>query len=108
MGIAFEQPALGVIGPISRKVGSGTWLSENAAQFTERIDADIDINAPHTHSFIETIDVRLVLEPGVAALAARHVTEVHIKLLNQALDAILMPRSWIDFKSRIYQFSRAC
>ncbi len=95
------------MGLISRKVGSGTWLSGNAAQIIERIDADVDIKAPHEHSFMETIEARLVLEPGVAALAARYVTQSHVKLLELALDAILQPGSWIEFKSRIYQFSRA-
>ena len=98
---------LNEMGLISRKVGSGTWLSENAAQIIERIDADVDTKAPHEQSFMETIEARLVLEPGVAALAARHVTESHVKLLKLALDAILQPGSWIEFKSRIYQFSRA-
>ncbi len=98
---------LNEMGLISRKVGSGTWLSENAAQIIERIDADIDTKTPHEHSFMETIEARLVLEPGVAALAARHVTGSHVKLLKLALDSILQPGSWIEFKSRIYQFSRA-
>jgi DNA-binding FadR family transcriptional regulator len=92
---------------ISRKVGSGTWLSEQAPQIIERMDADVDIEAPHEHSFLETIEARLVLEPGVAALAARHVSESHVKLMKKSLDAILSPGSWIEFKSRIYQFSRA-
>jgi GntR family transcriptional regulator, transcriptional repressor for pyruvate dehydrogenase complex len=98
---------LNEMGLISRKVGSGTWLSEQAPQIIERKDADVDIEAPHEHSFLETIEARLVLEPGVAALAARHVSESHVKLMKASLDAILGPGSWIEFKSRIYQFSRA-
>jgi GntR family transcriptional repressor for pyruvate dehydrogenase complex len=97
---------LNEMGLISRKVGSGTWLSEKAPQIIERVDADVDVKAPHEHSFLETIEARLILEPGVAALAARHVTESHVKMMKAALDAILNPGSWIEFKSRIYQFSR--
>ena len=99
---------LNEMGLISRKVGSGTWLSENASQIIERIDADVDIKARPEHSFMEMIEARLILEPGVAALAARHVTESHVKLLKLALDAILKPGSWIEFKSRTYHFSHAC
>ncbi len=97
---------LNEMGLISRKVGSGTWLSAQAPQIIERIDADVDIRAPHKHSFLETIEARLTLEPGVAALAARHLMEAHVMLMKAALDAILEPGSWIDFKSRIYRFSR--
>jgi GntR family transcriptional regulator, transcriptional repressor for pyruvate dehydrogenase complex len=98
---------LNEMGLISRKVGSGTWLSERAPQIIERIDADVDVQAPHEHSFLETIEARLIFEPGVAALAARHMSQSHLKLLKSSLDAILGPGSWIEFKSRIYQFSRA-
>ena len=98
---------LNEMGLISRKVGSGTWLSDGAPQIIERIDADVDVQAPHEHSFLETIEARLIFEPGVAALAARHMSQTHLKLLKISLDAILDPGSWIEFKSRIYQFSRA-
>ena len=98
---------LNEMGLISRKIGSGTWLSEQAPQIIERIDADVDVEAPHEHSFLETIEARLIFEPGVAALAARHMSEPHMKLLKSSLDAILSSGSWIEFKTRIYQFSRA-
>ena len=98
---------LSEMGLISRKVGSGTWLSERAPQIIERLDADFDIQVPHEHSFLETIEARLIFEPGVAALAARHVTESHVGQMKSSLDAIQNPGSWIEFKFRIYQFSRA-
>ena len=97
---------LSELGLISRKVGSGTWLSKNASQIIEHIDADVNLRSPEAASFLEAIEARLVIEPGVAALAARHVTESHVKLLKVALDALLQPGTWIEFKSRIYQFSR--
>jgi GntR family transcriptional repressor for pyruvate dehydrogenase complex len=98
---------LSEMGLILRRVGSGTWLAEDAPQIIERMDADVDIHAPHEHSFLETIEARLIVEPGVAALAARHVSEEHVRLLRVALEAVRAPGSWIEFKSRIYQFSRA-
>lgn len=94
-------------GLISRKIGSGTWLSEDVAQIIERLDADVDVRARQEYSFLETIEARLILEPGVAALAARHVSESHVKLLKGALDAVVSPGSWMEFKARTYQFARA-
>jgi GntR family transcriptional regulator, transcriptional repressor for pyruvate dehydrogenase complex len=94
-------------GLISRKVGSGTWLSAQAPQIIERLDAEVNSNVPHEPSFLEAIEARLVLEPGVAALAARHVSGYHVKLMKASLDAIQSPGSWMEFKSRIYQFCRA-
>ena len=70
---------------ITRRVGSGTWLSEDAPKIIERMDADIDVKTPHEHSFLETLEARLIIEPGVAALAARQAKELHVRLLKAAL-----------------------
>lgn len=95
-------------GLVKRRVGSGTYLSEDAPQIVERMDADVDVQATHDHSFLETIEARLIIEPGVAALAARNISEVNRTNLKQALDDILRPCTWIEYKSRLYLFSRAC
>jgi DNA-binding FadR family transcriptional regulator len=94
-------------GLVERKVGSGTWLAVNAPQIIERLDADVDLHARHEHSFIETIEARLVLEPGVAALAARNITQAGRADLEEALEAVRRPASWFDYKLRIYLFARA-
>lgn len=94
-------------GLVARKVGSGTYLSEAAPQIIERIDAEVDVHAAHAHSFVETIEARLVLEPGVAALAARNILRGQLAELKDALEAIRSPGSWLDYKSRIYLFARA-
>jgi len=94
-------------GLVQRKVGSGTWLTNDAAAIIERLDADVDVHAVHEHSFLETVEARLILEPGVAALAARNITEAHLERLGAALAAVREPANWLDFKSRIYLFARA-
>ena len=94
-------------GLIERKVGSGTWLSERAADIIERMDAAVDLKTPHQHSLLETIEARLIIEPGVAALAARNITQTRLAEAKAALDAVREPASWLDFKSRIYLFARA-
>lgn len=93
-------------GLIQRKVGSGTWVSENAPHIIERLDAGIDTHANHNHSFYGTIEARLIFEPDIAAMAARHVNEFHVAALRDSLEAVRGAASWIEFKKRIYQFSR--
>jgi DNA-binding FadR family transcriptional regulator len=94
-------------GLVTRRVGSGTYLAENAAQIVERLDADVDVQAAHEHSFMETIEARLIMEPGVAALAARNITDAKRAALKTALDDVLLPCTWLEYKSRLYLFSRA-
>lgn len=95
-------------GLVQRKVGSGTWLAENMPQIIERLDAEVDVSADHDHSFLETVEARLIMEPGVAALAARNISEGHLARLQAALEAVRQPATWLEFKSRIYLFARAC
>jgi DNA-binding FadR family transcriptional regulator len=92
---------------IERKVGSGTWLSLDAPGIIERLDAMVDVHAKHEHGFLETIEARLVIEPGVAALAARNATPAQLAALEAALEAVGGQATWIEFKSRLYLFARA-
>jgi DNA-binding FadR family transcriptional regulator len=94
-------------GLVTRKVGSGTYLAGNAAAIIERLDAAVDVKAVHEHSFLETIEARLIIEPGTAALAARNITPKRIEKLETALEAVRVAPTWLEFKSRIYLFSRA-
>jgi len=95
-------------GLIKRRVGSGTYLTEDAPQIIERMDAEVDVRSRGEHSFLETIEARLIIEPGVAALAARNITESKRAALKEALDDILRACTWIEFKSRLYLFTRSC
>jgi GntR family transcriptional regulator, transcriptional repressor for pyruvate dehydrogenase complex len=94
-------------GLVKRKVGSGTFLAEDMPAIIERMDAEVDVHASHEHSFLETVEARLILEPGVAALAARNISEAHLEKLRVALEDVRAPASWLEFKSRIYLFARA-
>lgn len=94
-------------GLVTRKVGSGTWAAEDMPRIIERMDAGVDVDAAHEHSFLETVEARLILEPGVAALAARNISEAHLARLGAALEAVRDPGTWLEFKSRIYLFARA-
>jgi len=94
-------------GLVIRKVGSGTWAADDMPRIIERMDAEVDVDAAHEHSFLETVEARLILEPGVAALAARNISEAHLERLRAALEAVRDTATWLEFKSRIYLFARA-
>jgi DNA-binding FadR family transcriptional regulator len=94
-------------GLVTRRVGSGTWLAEDAPAIIERIDAQVDLHAAHELSFHETIEARLVMEPGVAALAARNIGAEGVARMRAAHAAVREAGSWIEFKSRIYLFARS-
>jgi GntR family uxuAB operon transcriptional repressor len=66
-------------GTIVRHVGRGTFLSE-----TGRTGAD---GAPPDTSPAEIMQVRLVIEPPVAALAARLATQADLDRITECLDA---------------------
>jgi GntR family transcriptional repressor for pyruvate dehydrogenase complex len=93
-------------GLVARKVGAGTFVAPNAPRIVERLDAAVDLRAPHPLGFYETIEARLVMEPGVAALAARNIDAAGRARLSAALDAILGAEDWLDFKRRLYLFAR--
>ena len=95
-------------GLIARKVGSGTWVSENAPQVIERLETAADAGLAGGHSRLETIEARMIIEPGVATLAARNITQAKVADLKAALEAVPAPASWSEFKSNIHQFTRAC
>ena len=99
---------LNEMGLIARKVGFGTWLSDDAPQIIERLGTDIDLQVAHEHSLLEIIEAKLILEPGVAALAARNITPPRLAELKATLARVREPANWLEFTSRTYHFARAC
>ncbi len=66
-------------GLITRHVGRGTFLTDAATRKVE--------GAPADTSQAEIMQVRLLLEPGVAALAARVATQADLDRITECLDA---------------------
>lgn len=93
-------------GLVRRRVGAGTWLVPDAPRIIERLDAEVDVTAAHEHSFLETVEARLILEPGAAALAARNLTPERAARLDDALAGVLEAPTWLAYKSRLYLFAR--
>jgi DNA-binding FadR family transcriptional regulator len=66
-------------GMVVRHVGRGTFLTDSAVQHVE--------GAPADTSPAEIMQVRLLLEPEVAALAARVATQADLDRITECLDA---------------------
>ena len=93
-------------GLVERKIGSGTYLSERAPQIIELADAAVHMSPERSHSFHETLEARLLIEPSVAARAAGSPTPEFCADLDAALERILSAPTWLQFKEDIYGFSR--
>ncbi len=93
-------------GLVERKIGSGTYLSRRAPRIIELADARVHMSPERSHSFHETLEARLLIEPAVAARAAEAPTPRFCKDLEAALDNILAAPAWLRFKEDIYAFSR--
>ena len=93
-------------GLVERKIGSGTYLSERAAQIIELDEASVDMSLERSHDFHETLEARLLIEPSVAARAAEAPTASFLNDLDDALEWILVAPTWLQFKEEIYGFAR--
>jgi len=86
-------------GLVTRKIGSGTYLSAKAHQVVEARDARVRYAHAGFHALLEA---RLVMEPGVAALAAEHHSEADRTTLRAGLASVREAPSWLAFKEALY------
>lgn len=94
-------------GLVSRRVGSGTFLTDDADNVFERMDQTSI--APHegVPSFAEIVEGRLLFEPAMMHLVVNRVQESEIAEMRRKLDEILAAPTWEDFKESIYALHRA-
>ncbi|MCP4385643.1 MAG: FadR family transcriptional regulator [Hyphomicrobiales bacterium] len=93
-------------GLVERKIGSGTYLADDAPKIIEMGDAGVDLTAGAALDFQETLEARLYIEPRLAAKVAEAGQQDAFDSLFEAADATLSARDWLAFKESIYQFSR--
>jgi len=91
---------------IVRRVGSGTYLTDNAAQIIEIQDAHVQPSSTGAYNFREIIEARLMFEPAAAALAAANAKPDDLKRLQNRLDDLLGVESWLEFKEAIYAVTK--
>jgi DNA-binding FadR family transcriptional regulator len=89
-------------GLIRRRVGSGTFVTEDAEQVFEKMDQTSA--APHNDvpSFTEIVEGRLLFEPAMMQIVVNRVEPAEIEAMRATLDRILNAPTWREFKERIY------
>lgn len=94
-------------GLVRRRVGSGTFLTDDAHDVFGRMDQTNA--APHdaVPSFAEIVEGRLLFEPAMMHLVVNRVQERDIAEMRQRLQEILEAPTWEDFKEAIYALHRA-
>jgi DNA-binding FadR family transcriptional regulator len=93
-------------GLVRRRVGSGTFLTEDARDVFGRMDQTETGNHEEVPSFAEIVEGRLLFEPAMMHLVVRRVQEQEIVEMRRILDAILAAPTWKAFKESIYALHR--
>ena len=95
-------------GMVERRVGSGTFLSPQAVNAIEIMDAEVKLDQFNSGiSFNTILEARLIMEPGVIAMAANRVTPEKVSVIYRDLERIKTAACWLDFKEQIYSFFRS-
>jgi GntR family transcriptional regulator, transcriptional repressor for pyruvate dehydrogenase complex len=89
-------------GLIHRRVGSGTFLADDADGFFGRMDQTNAGTHNDVPSFVEIVEGRLLFEPAMMSLVVNRVEEREIEVMRRILEEILAALTWQEFKERIY------
>jgi DNA-binding FadR family transcriptional regulator len=93
-------------GLIHRRVGSGTFLADDALDVFNRMDQTSVTEHSSVPSFVEIVEGRLLFEPAMMHMVVDRIDEKAIAEMRQTLQAILVSPSWRDFKELIYDLHR--
>jgi DNA-binding FadR family transcriptional regulator len=93
-------------GLIRRRVGSGTFLTDDADQVFGRMDQTSVGNHNNVPSFVEIVEGRLLFEPAMMHLVVSRAEEHEIAEMRRILAEILDAPTWREFKERIYALHR--
>ncbi|HHY51207.1 MAG TPA: FadR family transcriptional regulator [Alphaproteobacteria bacterium] len=94
-------------GLVHRRVGSGTFLTDDAHDVFERMDQTSAAQHESVPSFAEIVEGRLLFEPAMMHLVVNRAQESDIVEMRRLLDEILAAPTWEDFKEAIYALHRA-
>jgi DNA-binding FadR family transcriptional regulator len=93
-------------GLVLRRVGSGTYLTEDADLVFDRMDQTSVGNHEAVPSFAEIVEGRLLFEPAMMHLVVGRVQEEEILEMRRILELLLEAPTWEDFKEQIYALHR--
>lgn len=94
-------------GLVHRRVGSGTFLADDARNVFERMDQTSAAAHENVPTFGEIVEGRLLFEPAMMHLVVSRVLEDDLAEMRRVLDDILTAPTWEDFKESIYALHRA-
>jgi len=89
-------------GLIRRRVGSGTFLTDDAGHIFDKMDQTSIASHTSVPSFVEIVEGRLLFEPAMMHLVASRVEPSEIEAMRETLEDIVNAPSWREFKERIY------
>ena len=93
-------------GLVHRRVGSGTFVSDEAHDVFGRMDQTNAASHEAVPSFAEIVEGRLLFEPAMMHLVVSRVQEHEIVEMRRILEVILGAPTWEDFKESIYALHR--
>ena len=89
-------------GLVSRRVGSGTFLTEDVSQIFEKMDQTSAGSHKNVPTLVEITEGRLLFEPAMMHLVVNRVEEHEIAAMRETLREIHDAPTWREFKERIY------
>lgn len=93
-------------GLVHRRVGSGTFLADDAHDVFNRMDQTNAANHEAVPSFAEIVEGRLLFEPAMMHLVVTRVDDEEIAEMRRTLGEVVSAPSWEDFKESIYALHR--
>jgi len=93
-------------GLVRRRVGSGTFLTDDADDVFGRMDQTSATEHEAVPSFAEIVEGRLLFEPAMMHLVVTRVNDAEIDEMRRILEDILEAPVWKEFKERIYALHR--
>jgi DNA-binding FadR family transcriptional regulator len=93
-------------GLVRRRVGSGTYLTDDARDIFVRMDQTDAASHAAVPSFAEIVEGRLLFEPAMMHLVVSRVEDQEIAEMRRILEDILGAPTWEDFKESIYALHR--
>ena len=93
-------------GLVSRRVGSGTYLTDDADLVFDRMDQTNIGSHDAIPSFAEIVEGRLLFEPAMMHLVVNRVRDEEVVEMRSSLEQILAAPTWEDFKEQIYALHR--
>jgi GntR family transcriptional regulator, transcriptional repressor for pyruvate dehydrogenase complex len=93
-------------GLVRRRVGSGTFLTDDADRVFDRMDQTSAGDHDDIPSFAEIVEGRLLFEPAMMRLVVSRVEDAEIANMRSTLSQILEAQSWQAFKEHIYELHR--